>query len=117
MRELARMVHPHAMLPVKVGRKTIPPRVIDAVWGFFATYVLILAVMLLVLMATGLNQETAFSAVVACLNNLGPGLGDVGANYSSLNGVQLSLLCVAMLLGRLEIFTLLVLLTPGFWRK
>ena len=117
MRELARMVHPHAMLPVKVGRKTIPPRVIDAVWGFFATYVLILAMMLLLLMATGLNQETAFSAVVACLNNLGPGLGDVGSNYSSLSGIQLSLLCVAMLLGRLEIFTLLVLLTPGFWRK
>lgn len=117
LRELARMVHPHAMFPVKVGSKTIPPRVIDAVWGFFATYVLVLALMLLILMATGLNQETAFSAVVACLNNLGPGLGDVGANYSSLNGVQLSLLCVAMLLGRLEIFTLLVLLTPGFWRK
>jgi trk system potassium uptake protein TrkH len=117
LRELSRMVHPHAMLPVKVGRKTIPPRVIDAVWGFFATYVLVLTLMLLVLMATGLNQETAFSAVVACLNNLGPGLGEVGANYSSLDGIQLSLLCVAMLLGRLEIFTLLVLLTPGFWRK
>ena len=117
LRELARMVHPHAVLPVKVGQKTIPPRVIDAVWGFFATYVLVLALMLLALMATGLDQETAFSAVVACLNNLGPGLGEVGANYSSLNGVQLSILCVAMLLGRLELFTLLVLLTPGFWRK
>ncbi len=117
LRELARMVHPHAMLPVKVGKKTIPPRVIDAVWGFFATYVLLLALMLLMLMATGLDQETAFSAVVACLNNLGPGLGDVSGNYSSLTGVQLTLLCFAMLLGRLEIFTLLVLLTPGFWRK
>ncbi len=117
MRELVRMVHPHAVLPVKVGRKSIPPRVIDAVWGFFAAYVIILTVMLLVLMATGLDQETAFSAVVACLNNLGPGLGDVGSNYSSLNGLQLSILCFAMLLGRLEIFTLLVLLTPHFWRK
>ncbi len=116
-RELERMIHPHAVFPVKVGRKTIPPKVIDAVWGFFASYVLILAVMLLILMATGLDQETAFSAVVACLNNLGPGLGDIGANYSSLGSLQLSLLCVAMLLGRLEIFTLLVLLTPGFWRK
>lgn len=117
MRELVRMVHPHAVLPVKVGRKSIPPRVIDAVWGFFAAYVIILTVMLLFLMATGLDQETAFSAVVACLNNLGPGLGDVGSNYSSLNGLQLSVLCFAMLLGRLEIFTLLVLLTPHFWRK
>lgn len=117
LRELARMVHPHAMLPVKVGQKTIPARVIDTVWGFFAAYVLILIIMLLALMATGLDQVTAFSAVVACMNNLGPGLGDVGSNYSSLDGVQLSLLCVAMLLGRLEIFTLLVILTPGFWRK
>ena len=117
VRELVRMVHPHAVLPVKVGRKSIPPRVIDAVWGFFAAYVIILTVMLLFLMATGLDQETAFSAVVACLNNLGPGLGAVGSNYSSLNGLQLSVLCFAMLLGRLEIFTLLVLLTPHFWRK
>ena len=117
IRELVRMVHPHAVLPVKVGRKSIPPRVIDAVWGFFAAYVIILTVMLLFMMATGLDQETAFSAVVACLNNLGPGLGAVGSNYSSLNGLQLSVLCFAMLLGRLEIFTLLVLLTPHFWRK
>ena len=86
-------------------------------WGFFAAYVIILALLLLILMATGLDQETAFSAVVACLNNLGPGLGDVGSNYSSLNGLQLGVLCFAMLLGRLEIFTLLVLLTPHFWRK
>ncbi len=117
LRELVRMVHPHAVLPVKVGRKSIPPRVINAVWGFFAAYVLILTVMLLFLMATGLDQETAFSAVVACLNNLGPGLGAVGSNYSTLNGLQLSVLCFAMLLGRLEILTLLVLLTPHFWRK
>ena len=117
MRELVRMVHPHAVLPVKVGRKSIPPKVIDAIWGFFAAYVFILVVMLLAMMATGLDQETAFSAVVACLNNLGPGLGDVAANYSSLNGLQLGLLCFAMLLGRLEILTLLVLLTPHFWRK
>lgn len=117
VRELVRMVHPHAVLPVKVGRKSIPPRVIDAVWGFFAAYVILLGLMLLLLMATGLDQETAFSAVVACLNNLGPGLGDVASNYSSLNGLQLGILCFAMLLGRLEIFTLLVLFTPHFWRK
>jgi trk system potassium uptake protein TrkH len=116
-RELTRMVHPAAVVPVKVGRKSMPPRVIDAVWGFFATYVVVFALLLLLLMATGLNQETAFSAVVACLNNLGPGLGDISLNYSSLDSIQLSLLCFAMLLGRLEIFTLLILLTPVFWRK
>ena len=95
----------------------MPPQVIDAVWGFFATYVAVFALLLLLLMATGLNQETAFSAVVACLNNLGPGLGEISLNYSSLDSMQLSLLCIAMLLGRLEIFTLLILLTPVFWRK
>lgn len=116
-RELTRMVHPAAVVPVKVGRKSMPPQVIDAVWGFFATYVAVFALLLLLLMATGLNQETAFSAVVACLNNLGPGLGEISLNYSSLDSMQLSLLCIAMLLGRLEIFTLLILLTPVFWRK
>ena len=116
-RELTRMVHPAAVVPVKVGRKSMPPQVIDAVWGFFATYVAVFALLLLLLMATGLNQETAFSAVVACLNNLGPGLGEISLNYSSLDSMQLSLLCIAMLLGRLEIFTLLILFPPVFWRK
>jgi trk system potassium uptake protein TrkH len=73
--------------------------------------------MILLLMATGLNQETAFSAVAACLNNLGPGLGDVGRNFAYINDPAKWILCLAMLLGRLEIFTLLVLFTPAFWRK
>ena len=69
------------------------------------------------LMADGHDQETAFSAVVACLNNLGPGLGSVAANYSSLGDFAFSILSIAMLFGRLEIFTLLVLFTPAFWKK
>ena len=68
-------------------------------------------------MATGLDQVTAFSAVAACLNNLGPGLGEVSANYTGINDLSKWLLCLAMLLGRLEIFTLLVLMTPTFWRR
>lgn len=117
MRELTRLVHPKAKLLVKVGNQAMPDRVIDAVWGFFATYVAVFAFMLLAMMALGLDQVTAFSAVVACLNNLGPGLGDVGANYASLSDGPLWILCVAMLLGRLEIFTFIVLFTPAFWRK
>ncbi|MCB1719497.1 MAG: potassium transporter, partial [Candidatus Competibacteraceae bacterium] len=74
-------------------------------------------VMLLALMATGLDQVTAFSAVAACINNLGPGLGDVGANFASINAPAKWVLSFAMLLGRLEIFTLLVLLSPSFWRR
>jgi trk system potassium uptake protein TrkH len=73
--------------------------------------------MMLILMATGLDQVTAFSAVAACINNLGPGLGEVGAHYGGINDTAKWVLCFAMLLGRLEIFTALVLLTPAFWRR
>jgi len=110
------MLHPYATVVVKVGRTTMSNHMIDVVWGFFASYLAVLAVILLCLMAAGLDQESAFSAVVACMNNLGPGLGIVAANYSSLGDFELSLLSVAMLFGRLEIFTLLVLFTPAFWR-
>ncbi len=116
-RELRRLVHPSAQFAVKIGKKPMPEKVIEAVWGFFAAYFAISALMILLLMATGLDQETAFSAVAACLNNLGPGLGDVGRNFASINDPAKWILCVAMLLGRLEIFTLLVLFTPTFWRK
>jgi trk system potassium uptake protein TrkH len=117
MRELRRLVHPNAQIAVKIGKKAMPEKVIEAVWGFFAAYFAISALMILLLMATGLDQETAFSAVAACLNNLGPGLGDVGRNFESINEPAKWILCLAMLLGRLEIFTMLVLITPAFWRK
>lgn len=116
-RELRRLLHPYANIVVKVGQQTMSNRMIDIVWGFFASYLALLAVMLLLLMAAGLDQESAFSAVVACLNNLGPGLGIVAANYSSLGDFSLGVLSLAMLFGRLEIFTLLVLFTPAFWRQ
>ncbi len=117
MREIARLVHPNAVIPIKVGGKALPDRVIDSVWGFFATYVAIFSIMLLLLMMTGLDQVTAFSAIAATMNNLGPGLGDVALHYADLSDFAKWVLCFAMLLGRLEIFTLLVLLTPAFWRK
>ncbi len=117
VRELRRLVHPNAQIAVKIGKKAMPEKVIEAVWGFFAAYFAISALLILLLMATGLNQVTAFSAVAACLNNLGPGLGDVGRKFASINDTAKWILCVAMLLGRLEIFTLLVLFTPAFWRK
>lgn len=116
-RELKRLIHPNAQIAVKIGRNPLPDKVIEAVWGFFAAYLAISALMILLLMASGLDQETAFSAVAACFNNLGPGLGDVGQNYASINDFAKWVLSFAMLLGRLEIFTLLVLFTPGFWRK
>jgi trk system potassium uptake protein TrkH len=116
-REIMRLIHPNAQVTVKVGRQPVKNSIIDAVWGFFAAYVALFALMMLVLMFNGLDQITAFSAVAATINNLGPGLGEVSANYASLSEFNKLLLCFSMFLGRLEIFTLLVLLTPAFWRK
>jgi trk system potassium uptake protein TrkH len=116
-RELKRLIHPNAQIVVKIGKKPLPENVIEAVWGFFAAYFAISALMILLLMASGLDQDTSFSAVAACLNNLGPGLGDVSQNFKSINDFAKWVLVLAMLLGRLEIFTLLVLFTPAFWRK
>ncbi|MCK5648008.1 MAG: potassium transporter [Gammaproteobacteria bacterium] len=116
VREIFRLIHPSAQIPVKIGGKVMPENVSNAIWGFFALYVASFSIMMLFLMASGLDQVTAFSALAACLNNLGPGLGDVGANYKDVNDFSKWILCFAMLLGRLEIFTLLVILTPSFWR-
>jgi trk system potassium uptake protein TrkH len=115
-REVARLVHPSAEIPVKLGNKAVQYRVVDAVWGFFSVYVVVFSVMLLAMMFTGLDQVTAFSAVAATLNNLGPGLGDVAGGFMSVNDPAKWIAIVGMLLGRLEIFTLLVLITPTFWR-
>jgi len=116
-REIMRLVHPNAQIPVKVGQKPMPDRVIQAVWGFFAAYVGSFVVIMLFVMATGLDQVTAFSAVAACMNNLGPGLGDVGANYVNINDPAKWALSFAMLLGRLEVFTLVILFSRAFWRR
>jgi len=116
VREIARLVHPSAEIPVKLGNKAVPYRVVDAVWGFFSVYIIVFGVMLLAMMSTGLDQVTAFSAVAATLNNLGPGLGDVASGFMSLTDTAKWISVVGMLLGRLEIFTLLVLITPTFWR-
>ena len=99
-----------------MGNRAVSSRVIEAVWGFFAAYVVVFILLMLALMVTGLDPITSFSAVAACLNNLGPGLGSVAEHYGNISTTAKSLLCLAMLLGRLEIFTLLVILTPSFWR-
>ncbi len=116
IRELKQLVHPHAVIPLKVGNRRVEASVVSAVWSFFAVYMFVFILILLLLMATGLDFTTAFSATAASLNNLGPGLGDVAANYGGINELAKGILCFAMLLGRLEVFTLLVLFTPMFWR-
>jgi trk system potassium uptake protein TrkH len=117
IREVQRLIHPRAVIPIKLGKKVMPDRVIESVWGFFAVYVMAFMAMLLALLATGLDIITAFSAVGACINNLGPGLANVAQNYGDLPGTAKWILCFAMLLGRLEVFTLLVLFSPMFWKR
>ena len=95
----------------------MPDRVIEAVWGFFSVYIVLYGFMMSLLMMTGLDQVTAFSAVGACLNNLGPGLGDVASNFGSVGPMAKWVCVMAMVFGRLEIFTLLVLFTPTFWQR
>ncbi|NNE06910.1 MAG: potassium transporter [Xanthomonadales bacterium] len=115
-REIQRLIHPHAVIPVKVGGQKTSPSVMDAVWGFFFLYIATFALITVLLNATGIDSVTAFSAAAASITNLGPGLSEVGANYSALNAPAKLVLSFAMLAGRLEIYTLLVLLTPAFWR-
>ena len=115
-RELKRLIHPNAIFAIKLGRRAVPDKVAEAVWGFFSAYIFLFILMLLALLATGLDLVTAFSAVASCLNNLGPALGEASANYQSLPDTAKWVLSFAMLLGRLEIFTLLVLFSPMFWR-
>ncbi|MEL0166572.1 MAG: TrkH family potassium uptake protein [Pseudomonadaceae bacterium] len=116
-REIKRLLHPHGVFPVKLGNSPVPDRVVEAVWGFCAVYVFAFAMLFLILLGTGLDFVTAFSALTACINNLGPGLGEVAVHYGNLDSGVKWVLSFAMLLGRLEVFTLLVLLSPMFWRR
>lgn len=116
MREVALLIHPNSVAPVKLGNRVVAGSLMEAVWGFFAVYTLTYVFLLLLFMASGMDQVTAFSAVAATLNNLGPGLGEVAQTFSSVTDFGKWVGIAAMLLGRLEIFVLLVLLTPEFWR-
>ena len=116
-REISRLVHPSALIAIKLNGRPVADNVINAVWGFLALYLFSYVLLLLLMLATGSDMLTAFSAVSACLNNLGPGLGAVAHNYSDISGFGKAVLIFAMLLGRLELYTLLVLFTPAFWKN
>jgi trk system potassium uptake protein TrkH len=116
MSEVIRVIHPNAVVTVKLGGKPLPNHVISAVWGFFSAYVATFSIILLLLMLTGLDQVSAFSATAAALNNLGPGLNAVASSYAGVTDTAKWILIFAMLFGRLELFSLLVIFTPSFWR-
>jgi trk system potassium uptake protein TrkH len=118
-RELVRIIHPRVVNPVTLGGNVVPPQVMNAVLGYMLIYGAATMGLTMLLLLTGLDIVTAFSAVVATVNNIGPGLGLVGpaSNFSVLNDFQIVVLSFAMLLGRLELLTVLVLFTGHFWRK
>ena len=116
VRELRQLLHPNAVIPLKLDARRVQTEVISAVWSFFAVYMFCFVLIWLALVATNLDFISAFSAVVATMNNLGPGLGEVADHYGVVSEAGKLVLCLAMLMGRLEVFTLLVLLTPAFWR-
>ncbi|TXR54698.1 TrkH family potassium uptake protein [Reinekea thalattae] len=117
LREVKRLIHPKGVFSVKVGDRKVSDKVVESVWGFFSVYILAYGIIFFGLLACGLDFVTTWSAVGSAMNNLGPGLGEVAEHYGSIPAVAKWLLCLAMLLGRLEIFTLLVLFTPQYWRK
>jgi len=118
-RELKLLVHPSAVIPIRIGGSAIPERVVNSVLAFIFLYFGTILVLTFALLATGLDLVSSFSAVVGSVNNLGPGLGAVGpsTNFSALTDAQTWICTAAMLIGRLEIFSVLVLFTATFWRK
>lgn len=117
--ELRKLIHPRAVLPVKLGGKVISPDTLSGIWGLFFLYLLIFSMASLALSMLGSDFLTSVSAVAATLGNVGPGLGTVGPteNFAHLSVAAKWILIACMLLGRLEIYTLLVLLIPEFWKK
>ena len=118
-RELKRIVHPRAVVPVKFGGANVDPQVLSSVLAFMLFYGAVMVAATMLLLFSGLDVVTAFTAVIACINNTGPGLGQVGpsSTYQGLSDFQTWVCSITMLLGRLELFSILVLFTASFWRK
>ena len=116
-REINRLIHPQAVVAIKFGKQVLPNHILQAMWGFIATFVGLFVLLALILMANGLDLTTALGTVTATLANAGASIGQTFGHFNALNTTSKWVLIFAMLAGRLEIFTLLVLLTPAFWRK
>jgi trk system potassium uptake protein TrkH len=115
--ELKRLVHPSAEIPVKLAGRPVSERIIRGVVGFFAMYLVVFATLMLMMMMFGVDQITAWSAVATCINNTGPGLGEVTSTFRDIPDPAKWISIAAMLVGRVEIFTFIVLLTPAFWQR
>lgn len=118
-KELYRLIHPHAVTTIKLGKSKVSEEVMGSIWGFFILYLLLTVVAALIMSSLGLDMMTAFSSVAATIGNVGPGLGMVGpvSTYSEIPCLGKWVLSFCMLVGRLEIYTVIVLLVPEFWKK
>jgi trk system potassium uptake protein TrkH len=118
-RESFALVHPHAVQPLKIAGSVVSNRVVNSVLAFVFVYFMTIAILTFILLATKLDFITAFTAVIASINNAGPGLGQVGpaTNYATLSDLQTWICTLAMFLGRIELFTFLILFTRSYWRK
>ena len=116
LRELRRLIHPRSIVPLKLGGRTLNEEVANAVWGFVSLYIVCIVVLTLIISSLEQDLITSVSVVFSALNNLGPALGEAGSNWGELTQTTKWLMSFAMLLGRLEIFTVLVLLTPTYWK-
>ena len=118
-REFLKLLHPSAVNPMKIGGQVVANNIVFAVLGFIFLYFMSIATMTFALLISGLDFISSFSAVIACINNAGPGLGVVGpaSNFGMLTDFQVWVCTLAMLIGRLEIFTVLILFTPAFWKR
>jgi trk system potassium uptake protein TrkH len=117
--EITHLLHPHSVRPVRIGDTPIPREIVSNVVGFFITFILLFIVGVLVMSALGLDMATSFGCVAATINNIGPGLGDVGPadNYAHIPLVGKWVLSFLMLVGRLEVFTVIILFSPSYWQK
>ncbi len=115
--EVRRLIHPRAYHPLRLGRRVVDDRLMQSIWGFFAVYVAAFSFLDMLMIHAGLDKVSAFAAVATCMNNLGPGLGQVAYNFQTVSDYGKLVGVLAMLLGRLEVFTILVLLSPDFWRR
>lgn len=119
LREVYRLIHPHAVLPIKLNGTNVTGSVVEALWGFFVLYIVCFMMISILVTLSGVDMLTALTASAACITNTGPGFGAVGpaGNYGGLPDFAKGVLMFGMVLGRLEIFTFFVLLVPEFWRK
>ena len=118
-KELYRLVHPHAVVRVKLGQQMVPQDTMQGIWGFFALYLGIAALATILMSSLGLDMLTSFSSVAATLGNVGPGLGIVhpATTYADIPVAGKWILSFCMLVGRLELYTVIILLVPEFWKK